>query len=335
LFFRLIKSDPGALKTIFSFSDYHKKYGQIYSLLSFLALRKKEFCNYDIIHAHFGTYGTLGIFLRDIYTLKAKVITSFHGYDLNVIPRKHGSTFYDKLFQQGDCFTVNSSFSSERLQAIGCPQKKIIKIPFGVDLANFPFKKRNIHAGEEIRLLSVARLVEVKGLQYAITALAKLKNRYPTLRYSIIGDGPLRNDLAGLTKKLGLDDNIKFLGVKPFHEVLQFYSQAHVFILPSIIGQDGAQEAQGLSLIEAQASGLPVLSTRVGGIPESVVDGETGFLVPPEDSQALADKLEVLLRNPQLYSQMGQNGRGHVEKNFNNELLNKLLVDTYAILLDS
>jgi colanic acid/amylovoran biosynthesis glycosyltransferase len=334
LLFCLVKTDFSELKTVISFSDYHKRFGQLYSQLFLLALNKNRFNNYDIIHAHFGQYGTLGVFLKDVYSLRAKVVTTFHGFDLNVIPQKYSHKFYDKLFQRGDCFTVNSAFSYKKLHSLGCPQQKIVRIPVGVELHKFPFHERSLKAGEEIRLLTVARLVEVKGLQYAIKALAKLRNKNLSLKYQIVGDGPLKDDLKKLVKQLALEESVEFLGAQSHEDVLSLFSKAHIFILPSIIAYDGAEETQGLALLEAQASGLPVLSTLVGGIPESVVNGKSGYLVLPKDIDSLTTKLKFLIDHPELWPEMGKNGRAHVEKNFNHKLLSDLLVGTYNNLLN-
>jgi colanic acid/amylovoran biosynthesis glycosyltransferase len=287
---------------------------------------------YDAIHGHFGPNGQRAVALRNLGAISGPLISTFHGYDVNLLPRLHGPKLYLDLFKEGAIFTVGSDFIKKRIIQLGAPEQKIVKIPMGVSVNRFLFVERSRAKGEELRLLTIARLVEVKGIQYALHAIATIKDKIRGLRYRIVGDGPLRENLQSLTSKLGLEDIVSFLGEQPEDSVIQQYEWAHIFILPSIVTESGEEESQAVVLAEAQASGLPVIATATGGIPESVIDGATGLLVPPKDSEALAASIIWLFNHPEAWAPMGRSGRSHIEHNFDLETLNDKLIKIYRSL---
>ncbi len=296
-----------------------------------LPFLKKD--SYDIIHCHFGSKGTLGVLLRDLGAIKGKVITSFHGYDANAHPQKYGNDVYKLLFQKVDLCTVNTNFTGGKIKALGCAEDKIVKLPVGLNIAKFPFIERKLNADDNIKILTVGRLVEKKGLEYSIKAVDKILQKYPNLQYQIVGDGVLRNQLHKLIRRLGIEDKVKLLGWMNQDEVRQLYARAHIFVLSSVTSRNGDQEGQGLVLQEAQAMGLPVISTLHNGIPEGVLDRKSGFLVPERDVDALADKLQYLIESPEIWSEMGRAGRQFVEKHYDIKNLNNQLVKIYQNLL--
>jgi colanic acid/amylovoran biosynthesis glycosyltransferase len=285
----------------------------------------------DVVHAHFGPNGLQSLCTKRM-GLHSKHITSFHGYDVSVYIQQNGTNAYRQLFALGDRFTYNSQATKDKLVSLGCPLHKMIKLPMGINLKAIPFKERTLLPGEKIRLLSVGRLVEMKGREYAIKAIAQIKGKY-NIHYDIVGDGPLRDDLKKLVTDLGLDDIIQFRGWTDSETLERLYSQAHLFIHPSITSSDGNQEGQGVVLLEAQAYGIPVIATRHGAFPDSLLDGQSGFLVPEKDVEALADKIEFLIANPQMWPQLGRTGRRFIEEQFDAAILNKRLEEIYAELL--
>ncbi len=289
--------------------------------------------SYDIIHCHFGSKGTLGVLLRDLGAIKGKVITSFHGYDANAYPQRYGNDVYKFLFQKVDLCTVNTDFTGERVKALGCPEDKIVKLPVGLNITKFPFIERKLNSVDNIKVLTVGRLVEKKGLKYSIKAVAKVLKTYPNLQYQIVGDGALRNQLHKLIRQLDIEDKVKLLGWMNQDEVRQLYAKAHIFILSSVTDREGDQEGQGLVLQEAQAMGLPVISTLHNGIPEGVLDGKSGFLVPERDVDAIALKLQQLILHPEIWPEMGRAGRQFVKNHYDIKKLNDRLVEIYQRLL--
>jgi colanic acid/amylovoran biosynthesis glycosyltransferase len=324
--------DPAVLMRSLNFSKYnYTKYcdqGTVLRLLySAIPLLQKP--AYDIIHCHFGPYGLRGVLLREIGAIQGKIVTTFHGFDVGMYPRQTHPGIYQKLFQLGDLYTANTQFTANQAIALGCPEDKIIKLPMGLDVSKYAFRSLSLNNGEPVKIITVARLVEKKGIEYAIKAVAKVAKNYPHLEYRIVGDGELRQSLESLIAEINLSEKVKILGWKTQEEVRQLYADSHIFILSSVTSAAGDREGQGLVLQEAQARGLPVLSTLHNGIPDGVLDGESGFLVPERDVDALAAKLSYLVEHPQVWAKMGQAGRTFVEKNYDINNLNNQLVEIY------
>lgn len=308
------------------------RYGRIASSLTLfyaaVNLLEKQL-KYDIIHCHFGLNGIKGVFLREVGLIQGKIITSFHGHDINCFPRQYGKDIYKQLFANGELYTINSKFTGIKATELGCPKERIIRHPVGLDTSKFSFHKRVINPNELIKIITVARLVEKKGIEYSIRAVGKVLSKYTNLEYQIVGDGILRPSIESLIVELGLANKVKLLGWKTHDELQKLYADAHIFILSSVTASDGDQEGQGLVLQEAQAMGLPILSTLHNGIPDGVLDGKSGFLVPERDVDALAEKLNYLVEYPEVWSEMGAAGRAFVEEHYNIDKLNDRLVEIY------
>ncbi len=283
---------------------------------------------YDVLHAHFGPVANSFRFARALWN--APLVVTFHGYDFSTLPRREGIGLYRRLFDVVDRVTVNSEHTRGEIRKLGCPNEKIRKLPVGLDPAEFPFKPRVWSVGEPVRVLTVGRLVEKKGLEFSIRAVARVQEKHPDLHYDIIGDGPLRAGLAGLIGQLGRSGKIALHGARDVEFVRQKMAEAHVFVLASVTAADGDQEGQGLVLQEAQASGLPVLATRHAGLPEGIQEGRSGLLVPERDVDALAAGLEFLLSRSGDWPEMGRSGRALVEDHYDIRKLNRALVDIYA-----
>jgi len=288
---------------------------------------------YDVIHCHFGETGLIAAHLKDIGLLHSPFITTFHGFDVMVAPQKYQKGFYAPLFRSSDMCTVGSEFMKQRVRELGGDESRLTKLPVGVDLAKYNFTEREAATRPHVRVLTVARLVEAKGVEYALRAIARVIARHQEIHYQIVGDGPLRERLQGLAGELEIADHVSFLGGQSQGRISRLYEEADIFVLPSIIGTDGWQEGQGLVLMEAQATGLPIISTNTGGIPESIRDGETGFLVPERDVDSLAERLCFLIEHRHLRIQMGRAGRAHVEQNYDLNKLNDELVRLYQMVI--
>jgi colanic acid/amylovoran biosynthesis glycosyltransferase len=282
---------------------------------------------YDVIHSHFGSTGLKAVMLREIGAVRSKLITTFHGTDVHHYQGQSAPAIYQPLFVKGDAFTVATNFMKERLVQLGCRPEKIFKLPMAVDLGRFTFQPRTLHHSEPVRILTVARLVESKGLDYSIRAVAKVIATHSRLEYHIVGDGPQRASLERLIAELQVGDKVKLLGWKTQEQVHQLYSESHLFVLASL------QEGQGLVLQEAQAMGLPVLSTSHKAISEGVLDGQSAFLVPERNVDALAGRLGFLVEHPEAWPEMGRSGRAFVEAHYDLNRLNDRLVEIYREVL--
>lgn len=284
--------------------------------------------NFDVIHVHFGQNALVWAQLKAM-GLRFCLVTSFHGHDVNSYPRMYGNSIYKILFEWGDLFTVNTNFTRNQVEKLGCTPGKIRRLPVGLQVEQFDLQERVFPEDGCIRLLTVGRLVEKKGHLYMLRALPEILKRHPKIRYWIVGDGPLEMQLREEVNRLALEEHVEFLGSMPADQVRRIYTEAHVFILPSITAADGDMEGQGLVLQEAQATGLPVISTLHNGIPEGILDGKSGFLVPEKDSELLAEKTIYTLSHPEIWLEMGRAGRTFVEANYDMTLLNQQLEQIY------
>jgi colanic acid/amylovoran/stewartan biosynthesis glycosyltransferase WcaL/AmsK/CpsK len=279
---------------------------------------------YDVLHAHFGPVGESYRFARELW--KAPLVVSFHGYDFSTVPRKEGRDCYARLFAAADLVTVNSDYTFGEVEKLGCRAAKLRKLPVGLNPSEFVFKERTF--SQPVRLVTVARLVEIKGHEFCLRAMAEVRRSHPHLRYDVIGDGPLRKKLEVLTDELGLRDVVAFRGTKTGSELKALLEAAHLFLLCSVrVGGD--REGQGLALQEAQACGLPVIATRHGAFLEGLLEGESGLLVPERDVRALGESLKVLLGHPERWPAMGRAGRRFVETRFDIRELNQQLQALY------
>jgi len=273
---------------------------------------------YDIVHCHFGMNGLVGAYLKDCGFARSLVAT-FHGSDINTYPSKHGQDVYRTLYERADLVTVNTSFTGGKVAANGCPEALIRVHPVGLIPQEYAGVGRD--AVETHSILTVGRLVEKKGHEFLLRALPAVIAEYPDTVYRIAGDGHLRHHLEELASELGIKDHVSFLGQCTNDEVMAEYGRAAVFALPSVTAPDGDMEGQGLVLQEAQYCRVPVISTLHNGIPDGVLDGRTGFLVPEKDSVALSDRILRCFSRPDEAAAMGEAGRAFVSGRYDVERL--------------
>ncbi len=311
------------------------KYGQpAYSLWLFyegISLLGGE--SYDIIHAQFGCLGAKAVLFRRLKIIKGKLITSFRGHDISKYIQEKGDRVYDDLFAKGDLFLANCEFFRQQAIKLGCNEDKIIVHGSGIDCDKFAFTTRYFLLDGKIRLATIGRLVEKKGIEYSIRSVAKLAETYPQIEYNIIGDGVLKTYFQQLIQELGVGHIINLLGAKQQSEVIETLKISHIFIAPSVTAQNGDRDAPINTLKEAMAMGLPVISTYHGGIPELVEDDVSGFLVPEKDSDAIAEKLSYLIQHPSRWEEMGKAGREKVLAKYDTNKLNDELVNIYQQLI--
>jgi glycosyltransferase involved in cell wall biosynthesis len=168
-------------------------------------------------------------------------------------------------------------------------------------------------------IVAVGRLIAKKGLADLIRACALLVERGRSFRCEIFGEGPLENQLRGQIEELGLQERVQLPGAKPQHEIRTRLAEARVFVLPSIADADGGMDNLPTVIMEAMATGLPVVSTKIGGIPEMVIQDETGFLVQPGDAVALAAAIERLINDCSSAQRLGRAGRQRAQTLFSIE----------------
>ncbi len=263
--------------------------------------------------------------LRLLFGRRFKIVIGTHAAEvLALFPR---SSFPEKriikalgrrALRSADCVFTISRYTAGQLEALGVPGRRIRVFPNGVDGRRFRpikvdrrllFERYRMPALEGGVFLTVAQLNPRKGIDTAIHAVAELRRRGHTVTYVVIGSGPDEERLRQLVESLKLQGSVFFLPAVDDATLLQFYNAADVFLLLSRQEGDLNVEGFGLVLLEAGACGLPVVAGRSGGIPDAVVDGQTGFLVDPLNLNEICDRLETLLTNPQLRRRMGEIGR--------------------------
>lgn len=226
-----------------------------------------------------------------------------------------------RALREADRFIVHTEASKRMLEMEGAPADRIVLIPPGVDEQHFTPAPGNRAAlglsDDEFLLLFVGWMLPRKGLHFLVKALHELRGD-PALstikfRLAIVASGPGRDDIEALIQRLGLEDHCTFLGTYPYNEMPAVYQSADTFILPSI-ATDTWQEQFGMSLLEAMACGVPVVTTRSGAIPE--IAGDATILCQPNDSGVLCEALRDLALNPAKGAQLSTLGRVRVTESF-------------------
>ena len=295
----------------------------------FKRLIRKE--NVRIVHAQYGSDGVYSIPFKERFGLP--LVTSFRGYDASKAPLENPG-IYDKLFDVGDIFLVRSNSMKEDLIKLGCPKKKIRVHHSSIDLNKFRYVEREPPESKSpVKLLYVGRLVEKKGILNAIKAFHLVLRDRPNTLLSVVGDGPLRDEAHHLAESLGVADNITFKGFLAPDAIPREMVENHIFMLPCKTSKDGDKEGIPNSIKEAQASGMPVVSTLHSGVPEAVLNGKTGYLVEEGDTTALYERLIHLIDHPELWPEFGKAGRKHMENEFNIKNQTEKLESLYASIL--
>ena len=278
---------------------------------------------FDAIIAHFGQTGARIARVKKRRQIHAPLITIFHGYDVG-IPLKQGRlNQYDDLFRRGElCLTVNGYFREKLCEAGADPTKTDVH-RMGIDISSIPYC-RSERASAPIKFISVCRLAEKKGIEYSLRAFALLEGEQDW-SYTIIGDGPLLPELTMLVHKLGIAQKVTFLGSRPHGDVKEQLARADAFILPSITAEDGDVEGIPVSLMEAMAAGLTVVSSYHSGIPELIENERTGLLATEKDVFQLSQHIRHVIDHPDHCDRMARAARQTIERHFNNQLLNNQL----------
>ena len=293
--------------------------------------------DFDIIYCQFGDLGNQFAEMKREGKLKSKLVVCFRGgYDINIKPLRN-KNMYDNLFEYGDLFLANCNHFKNILIELGCNPQKIIVHSSSTDLSLFTFRKENTVQNKKIKILSVCRFTEKKGVEYSIRAIANLVQKFKNIEFTIIGDGPLKTRLLQLIDDLNIKKFVKMIGGQDERTVLKYLTQSNIFLHPSITAKNGSQDSSANAIKEAMAVGLPIVSTYHGGIPELVEDGVSGFLVPEKDKNnlinALTDKLNFLIQNPDKWRAMGYAGRKKIETEYEMNLLNTRLCELLRMIV--
>ncbi len=299
----------------FKTTDRYEAVSNLFKLEPFLQRQ------YDIIHIHFGTIANEFVFLKDLLP-RSKIFVSFHGHDIR-LGLASGPGFYQNIFSRCDTFLSPTQYCKHVLTHLSCPENKIIIHPNGVDTETFK-PLQTFLTRDHLVITTTARLHEDKNLSLALEIIYALvyQNRLKVI-YNIIGEGPKRYILENEIAQLQLKHNVHLLGALTQKEVIEVLRETDIFLLTS------RNEGFGLSLIEAQSMGIPVVASMVGGVVEALVHNKTGFVFNLNNPQDAVLHLLTLIRDKNLRDEMGRAGRKFVEETYASAMLIKRLEEIY------
>jgi glycosyltransferase involved in cell wall biosynthesis len=263
-------------------------------------------------------YGTTGVqTFEACQHLGIPLIVHFHGFDASErgTLKEHANT-YPSLFAEAAAIIAVSRVMERRLVFLGASPEKVHYNPCGVDCEEFkgaePAKAPPI-------FLSVGRFVEKKAPHLTLKAFAAVQRAVPDARLRMIGDGALLPQCRTLAKELRIDEFVTFFGTQGKSFVQKEMQNVRCFVQHSVTAPSGDSEGTPVGVLEAGASGLPVVSTRHGGIPDVVIDGETGFLVDENDVDRMAERMTRMATSPGLAETLGLRARKYIQDNFSSE----------------
>jgi len=274
----------------------------------------------DLIHAHFATTGWE--YLRLAKQLRVPYLVSFYGFDYEslIFSSQKWKSRYCKLFKCADIFLCEGSHGARVLAELGCPPQKIRVVRLGVDVQNVPTFRRTKGPGE-LRLLQVASSVEKKGQKYALEAFVMALRRCPNMSLTFVGPGVkgrLHVELKTHTGMMCMEGKVSFFEAVDPMELHNFMRDYHVFIHPSCYSQNmDCEGGAPIVLLDAQATGMPVISTTHCDIPDEVSHGLTGLLSPEKDVESLAKSIEIFYHMGQHeYDEFSARARLHVTREY-------------------
>jgi N-acetyl-alpha-D-glucosaminyl L-malate synthase BshA len=298
----------------------------------------------DIIHAHFAyPEGWVSLLAKKLIKVKIPLVVTLHGYDILVEPKigygirlnKKYDILVRKVLNEADAIIVASkAIYNETVKLLKNGKDKVYLVPNGVDLKKFNpsidgSKIRRVYNAEDKYIIFTLRHHRpVYGLHYLVLAAREVLKQRRDVIFIIGGDGPLRSYYMELSKKLDIADHMHFPGMIPRDIVPYYYAASDIVVVPSL------QEGWGLVATEAMACAKPVIATNVGGLPDQIIDGYNGFLIPPRNVKALAEKILYLLENPSEMRRMGLNGRRLAEEKFDIEKRIDKIINIYKTLIE-
>jgi colanic acid/amylovoran biosynthesis glycosyltransferase len=281
----------------------------------------------DLIHAHFGTAGALiGPIVEE---LEVPLVVSFYGYDISSLPRSpRWRARYQRLWSTASAVAVLSRAMRQTAIELGCPASKIQIIHLAKDPKKHPFRLPSIPLR---RLVSVGRLEEKKGHLDAIKAVARVHTSGVPITLEIVGSGSLQEPLRAYIQENGLASVVTLHGALHHARVLEMMSASDAFILCSKTASDGDEEGTPTVLLEAQALGLPCVTTWHSGIPEIIPEENHWLLAEPGDVDGISNNIRrLLLASNSEINQVCTRGRRKMEAEFNLEIESKKLIELYG-----
>lgn len=291
----------------------------------------EQFKNIDIFHIQYGTNKHPLDLLKKIDFLKGALIVSFHGHDaffpINGIIANNG--YYDNLFSKAKAIVANTPYLGNKIEGLGCELEVLKTIPIGVDTAFFYPLKNKKNDSENFKLISVGRLTAVKGHIYALKAVKMLHEGGHRVLLKIVGEGTERNNLLKFIEENKLEKVIKLVGAKSQFEIRELLWESDLFLFPSVTLENGRAETQGLSTIEAQACGVPVIVFDSGGVKYTLKNNVTGFMCKEFDYECMFKKIKHVMETPELFDNMKMKAVTFVAQNYAQNVIDKKWFELY------
>ncbi len=287
-----------------------------------------------LLHVYFGHIGPQ--FIPLMKTWPHPVVVSFHGADAGVDMDKPG---YRRAMQEVLRLATQIQCRSEALMqdviSLGCDPQKVIIQRTGIPMEFWTFKERTPPADGRWVLCQSCRLIHKKGLDLTVRAFAEVVKRHPLSELHLIGTGPEARPLKELAAALGLGAKVRFHSLLSQNGIRDILSTSHIYLHPSRTSPDGNREGVPNAMLEAMATGVPVVATRHGGIPEAITDGESGLLVAENDHAALAEAVLRLMSDRPLYDKLRCGGHHAVEAGFSQTSQSEHLAAAYKRLMQT
>jgi glycosyltransferase involved in cell wall biosynthesis len=291
---------------------------------------------YRLVHAHFGPAGAYA--RRYAVSAGVPLLVTLHGYDVPLLssarrylplhlPYALGGPRLLRDLRLGICASTELK---EMLEQLGVDGERLCVHRLGIDLERFAFAPHRSGVGREgHHVLMVGRLVEKKGFEYGLRAFARARARGIYARLTIVGDGERRAALERLARELGIAERVRFVGSQTNEEVAALMARSSVLLAPSVVARDGNRESGLIVVKEAAATGTVPIGTRHGGIPDSIEDGRTGYLVAERDAEHMGERLAQVLSDESLRARRAEAGRRKMERELDNRRLVAELEEIY------
>jgi len=278
-------------------TDFLRLYQAIY-----VGLRLRQM-GIDHVHAHFaGMAARTAFWINKFFS----ITFSFTAHANDIFSPRQFEIGLDKLVDTARAIVTETDYAARFLrERFSHRADRVHRIYNGLDLAGFGHAD---FSSTPPLIIAVGRLIPKKGFSDLIRVCSMLAERGKSFQCEIIGEGPLEGGLRAQIEELRLKDRVLLPGAKPQHQLRQRLAKANLFVLPSVIDTDGGMDNLPTVIMEAMATGLPVVSTNLGGIPEMVIENETGFLVQPGDAGAMADAIETMINDCSSAARLGHSG---------------------------
>jgi len=304
------------IKSIFVNNHYYQDNNIWSKLDNYLILRKLPQIKFDVVYSPFAHIEKIdkGISIANI--VGAKFTTAFRALELYGYKCRKDIVTYDKIFSGIENIATISEFNKKQLESVLGLNKKISIIHSSIDPERFkPSTKKNIN--NKTQIITIARFVEKKGIIYLLEALSILKKKDVPFEYTLIGDGPLKDELLKKIKELEIEYVVKIFQPMKQEDVKILLEQSDIMVLPCIIAENGDRDILANVLKESMSMELPVITSDISGIEELITDHQNGLLVPEKNPDALVVAILELINNPELSEKISKAGRQQIINHFN------------------